>query len=74
MNFTNIFIAVIFLQFRKRYQLLALLAQFAIEMLITNLFIFRKKSLHAIACMQYISPRNGLHFQLNLYRNQGMSD
>ena len=35
-----------FLQFKKRYQLLALLAQFAIEMLIPNLFIFRKKSSH----------------------------
>ena len=42
-NLTNSFIAVTFLQFKKRYQLMALLAQFVIEMLIPNSVYFQEK-------------------------------
>ena len=43
-----------FLQFRKQYQLLALLAQFAIEMLISNLFVNCYRSFKIIFVVIYL--------------------
>ena len=42
-------------------------------MLIPSLF-FSGKSLHLAACIQRISARNCLQFQLYLHRKQGLSD